>query len=159
MKYIQSLDLLAGAMIQLRAGNQEKAARLFQRAAKHPSAASAIAAIDSTNQRAIKASKAKVRAGVAKKSTLQRIWAADLNPDLDTGIAGEDLREVVDNSEDLPVVQEGGFDEDEDFDDELASDEGEYEEDEEDDDAPVAESKRQQARFAKIMKNIQARAK
>lgn len=131
-KYNRSLDLVAAAMEYFRRGNPDLAAKAFAKASKHPTAASAIAIIDASNEKAFQA----VRK--AKASTIGARRRLKADADLDLDLPGEDLRVEVDEQDGMPEVQEGAAeDDDADLEEMDADDEGSEE-----------------ARFKRILANL-----
>lgn len=136
-RYNKSLDLVAAAMEYFRLGKTDMAAKAFARASKHPTAASAIAIIDASNEKAFTAAREQAKAKAkASSNARRRLMASDADLDLD--LPGEELKIDVDSQETMPEVQEGA----------AEDDDAELEDMEEEDKAD------EEARFKRILANL-----
>jgi hypothetical protein len=115
---------------------------MFVKAAKHASASSAVKVINASNRKAFGAVKAAASKTMSLSQIAKRLERAADEEGVDRDLAGEELRVEVDDSKEMPVVQEGGFEDMED--EEPDGDEGDDDEDE------TAET----ARFARTLKNL-----
>lgn len=138
MKYNVSLDLVAHAIECFRKGDVNEASVSFARAAKHPSVASALKAIEATNKKAFEATKIQAKKAPVS-ARLQRLKASE--GDLDAKNVGQEERVEVEENGKLREVQEAALDDfDEDEDEEMES-------------AAVT------SKFKQAMKNIHAASK
>lgn len=141
MKYNLSLDLVAAAIETYKKGDVRAAADMFVKAAKHSSASSAVKVINASNRKAFGPIKTAASAKTMSLSQIaKRLERAADEDGVDRDLAGEELRVEVDDSKEMPVVQEGGFEDIED--EEPDGDEGDEDE--------VAET----AKFARVLKNL-----
>lgn len=185
MAYNRTMDLVTAALIQHRNGELEKAAVLFDRAASHESAESAMTILNAFNAKqvqakatpakTVKAAKADPSAKAAKEvaSRLRQTAAAwPFSVTATAGQVGEELHVEVED-QDMREVQEADMATDfddmglglDDMDDDALltaaseDDEEDSEDDEEDKDEDEGEEKKEEsstARFARTLRNITA---
>lgn len=174
MAYNRALDLILAAVSMQQSGKIEHAARLFERAASHESAPSALNIINAFNEKQTQTASKSVKASASRTSVQaarQRLavtaaaWPFRVNATV--GNVGDELHVDVEEN-DLREVQEADFEEDFELmglddasdeelimsaaeDDDEDADEAEEEEEEEEDDK-TSES----ARFTRTLRNLQA---